>query len=568
MFLTERFGTPFTRGFYSSRDNIQTLSAAYMERARYWLRECEAKHSECRAHKPNFIPTRLVHVGTWDSPIPVLLEMSTGFGSICQERRYCSLSHRWVEAELELKTTNMDDLVQEIPMQYLSKAARDAILVTRNLGVKYLWIDSLCIIQDSEDDWMKEAALMADIYENSVCTIAAAGEATVSDEAAFAAQNRLIYNVCRLAGSSNNGVYVLGNTTPGFNGYGLEGTNESSLVQHSDLLSRGWVYQERMLSPKMIFFGDREVLWSCRYGRASEEDPDGVPTMEIFGPLVSAEQMNANRDIISVISNFEKLRRGDFLIPEVNDAYGLHRYSSLWYTLVSDYSSCKLSREEGRLIAFSGLAQRIQSKTGWQYLAGLWRQTLFYDLLWYRTKEVGRRGASYIAPTWSWASVTGTVELYCSIPLWSETRFEENTPRPLIDVIGAETETYPLDTTRTGKVTNGKLVVRGYLSGPLLNDSIWTENKVVFEFSRCFQVNLWLDVVFCELGDILFMPLYGAIFENSIPDVGARGAGLGLIPKTNYYERVGFFSISIIRSPRKPLPQCLKLGEKETIIIV
>jgi hypothetical protein len=301
IFLIAFDPTRFKPKVYSSRDTVQTLSAAYMDRARYWLRECEAKHTGCKAQNSNFMPTRIVHVGTSDLLIPVHLEISAGFRSLNQDRRYCSLSHRWIGVEMELKTTNVEALMEEIPIECLSKASRDAIFVTRHLGLKYLWIDSLCIIQDLPEDWTREAITMADIYENSVCTIAAAGETTVSYKAAFEAQNPLIHNHCRLAGSWKDGLYVEQFSS------GLEGTNGSSLVQHKDLISRGWVYQERILSPKILFFGDREVLWSCRYGRASEEEPDGESAKKIFGPLVSAEQLNANRNAEYRFSTFERL---------------------------------------------------------------------------------------------------------------------------------------------------------------------------------------------------------------------------------------------------------------------
>jgi Heterokaryon incompatibility protein (HET) len=566
IFLIEYFDpTDLKPNVYLSRDNVQTLSAAYMDRARYWLRECEAKHPDCKAQNPNFMPTRIVHVGTSDLLIPVHLEISTSFRSLNQDRRYCSLSHRWIGVEMELKTTNVEALMEEIPIESLSKASRDAIFVTRHLGLKYLWIDSLCIIQDSPEDWTREAATMAEIYENSVCTIAAAGETTVSCKAAFKAQNPLIHNHCRLGGSWNDGLYVKQFSS------GLEGTNGSSLVQHKDLISRGWVYQERILSPKMIFFGDREILWSCRYGKASEEEPDGKSAKKIFGPLVSAEQLKASRNAVRGFSDFERLLQGTIV-----DAHGvdnfLHTRSFEWYQLISAYTICDLSHEGDRLIALAGLAQRIQSKTGWQYLAGLWRQSLFHDLRWYRTGEAKERSKSYIAPTWSWASVGGNVSWHMLSA--SHTELE---PHPLIDIISVETETHSLDTTSTGKVTSGSLVVHGCLktAAVFVFPPDWShypmhpsEDGLPLMISNYTMVGwLWLDVVFCELERILFMPLISDIFRKHSISSGSRtGFGLALIPKANYYERIGFFSLHA--SKARDLPQqWLIPGRKEIIVI-
>jgi hypothetical protein len=494
------------------------------------------------------------------------LEINAGFGPLNQEKRYCSLSHRWVGVELQLKTTNFNELREKIPMDCLSKASRDAILVTRSLGFKYLWIDSLCIIQDLKEDWIREAAKMADVYENSACTIAAAGEATVSGEDAFIAQNPLIQNYCKVAGLWEDGLHVSPPTS------GLEGTNKSPLFQHDDLLSRGWVYQERMLSRKIIFFGDREVQWSCQYGEASEEEPDGKSSDEIFGALVSEEQMNANWDTtrsynMRNISAFNQLRQGSF---DILNANGTYEHSIAWYKIISEYSGCKLSREEDRLIAMSGLAQRIQAKTGWQYLAGLWRQSLLYDMLWYRIGKANRRGESYIAPTWSWASVGEEVSTYLLRISAGQSEQAELAKYPLVDIISADTETHPLDTTCTGKVNNGNLMVRGCLKNATefilptkySNPSLLSEGGPLCFMVRGRKIDVgWfsLDFISSKLEDILFIPLVSSgltLNETAI-------SGLALIPKANYYERIGYFELNTSYLPR----EWLKLGEKETIVI-
>jgi len=563
-------------GSYSSRDDVQTLSEEYMERARYWMRECEAKHSNCKPRNTNFMPTRIVHVGTWGTLVPIHLEISADSKSLNQERRYCSLSHRWTGDELVLKNANVGAMMKNIPLDCLSKATRDAILITRHLGLRYLWVDTLCIVQDSHEDWTREAATMAHVYENSVCTIAAAGEATVSKEAAFEARNPLIYMDCRIAGSSEDGIYVEGERV-----FTSEGTIESKLVQHHDLLSRGWVYQEQILSPKIIFFGDREVLWSCQYGKASEERPDGSnhywgppDRPMIFGPLISVEELDRSQYDdhsnfrYSGISCFRKLQQ---------DLYdGPRDHANKWYSLVCEYSSRKLSQEEDRLIALSGLAQRVQERSGWKYLAGLWQPSLLFDLLWYQQKEATGRGKSYIAPTWSWASVGGAISYFNylgkGLAFFS---LEE-----LVEVVSAETETHPLDKTGTGKVTDGTLVVRGYLKDPAelpyLRD--WdlrlkekTKHTVEIYVSHGIFVGIiWLDVDFCDLKEkILLMPMLGdiSVGDSSLHDC----IGLVLTPKIGYCERIGLFWIYgfdfFAHLQRAGIPEWLLLGEKERIVI-
>jgi hypothetical protein len=198
-----------------------------------------------------------------------------------------------------------------------------------------------------------------------------------------------------------------------------------------------------------------------------------------------------------------------------------HLRSFIWYQLISAYTVCELSHEEDRLIALAGLAQRIQSKTGWQYLAGLWRQSLFHNLRWNRTGEAKERSKSYIPPTWSWASVGGKVSWQALSA--SHTKPE---PHPLIDIISVETETHPLDTTGTGKVTNGSLIVHGYLKtlAEFIFPPDWSsylasppENALPLMISNYHIVGwLWLDVVFYELEKFLFMPDWRHIQEAFI----------------------------------------------------
>lgn len=152
---------------------LHTWSAPHAELARYWLDQCLAKHVKCRESKPNHIPTRLLCLDSAGDTGCVRLYKTTdediGLG-------YCTLSHCWGGATdiLTLTSQNITSLFNSIKIEHLPKTFRDAIEVTKALGLEYLWIDSLCIIQDSSDDWSREAAVMGTIYANATCTISAA----------------------------------------------------------------------------------------------------------------------------------------------------------------------------------------------------------------------------------------------------------------------------------------------------------------------------------------------------------------------------------------------------------
>ena len=135
--------------------------------ARSLVAECFNSHVECREHKLQpegepLLPTRLIDVGKSRDEIPRLCLSNGGRG------KWVALSHCWGDRPF-LKTTksNIDEMQGGIKTSTLLATFQDAIAITKDLGVRFLWIDSLCIIQDSEEDWRNEAANMPEIYRNS-----------------------------------------------------------------------------------------------------------------------------------------------------------------------------------------------------------------------------------------------------------------------------------------------------------------------------------------------------------------------------------------------------------------
>jgi hypothetical protein len=146
---------------------------------RKWLKNCIKTHKKCRPLEQNSVsdpccesvalPIRLVDVGSPAGEIcPFLAETRGKRGS------YLTLSHRWGERQkTETTKDNIDRFKQALPMDELPQTFKDAIMVTRQLGFQYIWIDSLCIIQHDKEDWFRESAKMGDIFESSSCTLAA-----------------------------------------------------------------------------------------------------------------------------------------------------------------------------------------------------------------------------------------------------------------------------------------------------------------------------------------------------------------------------------------------------------
>jgi len=212
------------------------------ELAKRWLNDCLCSHDYCQkaTTQETRLPTRVLDIGPVDgSEQPYLLETRGMHGS------YIALSHCW-GGQVPLTTTSNTISQRKlcISLTSLPKTFRDAVLISRRLGVRYLWIDSLCIIQDSKIDWEKESAIMGDVYGHSYLTIAARGAANA--EIGCFIPRKKEFPTCCLEyrnGSIKGHMYV---RDPAF---------QTERIDQSPLDERGWVFQERILSPRNLYYG-------------------------------------------------------------------------------------------------------------------------------------------------------------------------------------------------------------------------------------------------------------------------------------------------------------------------
>jgi hypothetical protein len=197
------------------------------------------------------LPTRTLDVGTTNRP---LLRLYTP--SHVEAVRYLALSHRWGDQVIHKAfcTTNatVADMHRSIAIEALPRTFRDAIIITRALGVRYIWIDSLCIIQDDENDWRIEAERMENVFENAYCVLAAT-RAKGSSEGFLGP--RPVREFVQLREPAGDEYYI------------CEDIDDFSKdVEESDLSQRGWVLQERALAHRTIFYTKRQVYWECGHG--------------------------------------------------------------------------------------------------------------------------------------------------------------------------------------------------------------------------------------------------------------------------------------------------------------
>ncbi|KAF4458281.1 het domain-containing [Fusarium albosuccineum] len=367
-----------------------------IELIKAWLFECEKKHHGCK--KPHSIlPDRAVFVGPRGDPCLVETHGSQG--------KYIALSHRWGgHVSLQLKKDSLDDLKRGIPFSRFPRTFQDAITICRALGVEHIWIDSICIIQDSKEDWDIQGSKMDQVYANCLLTIAAdaaenGDSGFITNPAREALKNKTRKIVCTGPKGQVGEFFVRPLRQFGSRGgFGRHydswerGDLEASqrlTEQGSYLLKRGWVLQETFLPRRILHFLPDEFSWRCASASRCEckvrpHDKKRV----VHEPL-------------------------DLELPREINTENLKEY---WKEVVEQYTRRKLTFPSDRLVALAGLASRAHSiNPKVNYYAGLCSDVLPSTLLWIVDRPVGvessecacKRIEPAIAPTWSWASVTG-----------------------------------------------------------------------------------------------------------------------------------------------------------------
>ncbi|KAL6835734.1 hypothetical protein J3E69DRAFT_352248 [Trichoderma sp. SZMC 28015] len=324
----------------------------------------------------NYMPTRVIDV----SSCLRLIETSNGI-----KGNYVALSHCWGNLKKEDRfctyTHNIEILKKEIPYKSLPKSFQDAVTVTRNLGVPYLWIDSLCIIQEDQEDWESEAAKMGDVFSFAYCTIAASSAASSLD--GFLRKRKSRKSRASVKIQTSEGPLYLAKAIDDFHTH----------VEQSKLSRRGWVLQERALSRRTIYFTSTQIYWECGNGIICETLASlRNPQSQILGDSkFPASSLKYFKD--------DRIR----LIQHVNELY-----SNLLLTNATDRPKAILGLQ-------SRLAHTFKSRASY----GVYESYLERTLLWQADENNSLSLISYkddhIIPSWSWMAYTGGIK-YMDIP--------------------------------------------------------------------------------------------------------------------------------------------------------
>ncbi|RMJ18090.1 hypothetical protein CDV36_002225 [Fusarium kuroshium] len=398
-----------THGYVRVLDSPRTWSLETSNSIRSWLKSCTSSHDRCTKSKATSrLPLRLVDVmSTGLFKFQPMEEMgpeefnllslenlhnvrivSTAH-SLPPKTPYLTLSHRWGTPPSILLTKKASFLLTDDISPHLlncNEAAvfRHAVHVTRALGFRYIWIDALCIMQDDEPEMTAEIMHMDEIYLGSTLNISAT-EGRVREGLVFE-RKPLYTNPCRATVRlSETQEQVQLHAFP---------ERWRLLPSEGPLNKRGWVFQERILAPRIVHFTKDQVFWECHSLEASEVLPHGVPDR-------SPTHFDKSVGISSTSSNIQEVK-------------------SRWYELVEEYSQTSLSYPDDRLLAISAVAKRFCSTMRLKppdYLAGMWKDDLPQSMLWSQHPLPGRSGPEPTsieyemsnAPSWSWASILAPI---------------------------------------------------------------------------------------------------------------------------------------------------------------
>ncbi|KAL9114073.1 MAG: hypothetical protein Q9227_001845 [Pyrenula ochraceoflavens] len=545
-----------------------TASQSYTEEISRMVKECTETHTQCVMPSPNFHPTRLIHVNPSDNEMDAVTLVETA--NWAHSAQYIALSYCWGGIEPLCKTTvsSLKERTQCIMWDTLPRTIQDAVTFARWFGIDYLWVDSICIVQDDRDDWEREAIRMFEVYQNAFLTLAAlhgkdslAGLFTNLDanyqfkalEIEHDGEKYEIY--CRKLHNGACSIHDMG---------------ESPHSQFVPLKQRGWTLQERLISPRTIFFGHHGLTWECRTSADCE--------------CLRVHSMNHGEPKAPTLKQ-RFLSQDDPSFRLGNDG---------WYNIVSNYTTCSLSKVSDRLIAIGAIAKHYSlSRPGDTYLAGLWRSTFLDDMIWNCSGEptFGKPGRTikdhliraetlpreWVAPSWSWASVNTHVT-FCS-----RGQPDTTVSQPLLEILDVQVKYR--NSEPFGVALSAYARLRGYVLscsvGPIWRMTDRGIRVECFQHTYDWRVDLdprpydtWRDMCFekdddDDSGQYLFKDLHLMVLAESNPS--ARWTAALLCRTEIDQEEHGghvFSRIGIVELPSwELLPRLQKLEKREVILV-
>ncbi|KAK1499370.1 HET domain-containing protein [Colletotrichum cuscutae] len=367
----------------SNCDKDQSVPS-HWQMAQTEIFQCQADHA-CFPIGEVELPTRLVDLSNHANNLITIKNTA----EVGKNIRYAALLYCWGKSNtFTIISATLADRQQGFSPSALPISLQDALRVAQGLRMQYIWIDALCILQDSDEDWLYESARMASIYKNSFITILAANAPDSGDGFFSIAAHQCQIPVKPLHEDIQNASIIL-----------------DTSVQFKDeaISRRAWALQEWELAPRRLVFTSSRIHCICPHSLLDKIKMK--PFFPMYTPWLQRKEV----------------------------------FASYWDGLVQNYSSRSLTNPANRLPAIEGMAREfdtlLNGRLG-RYLAGLWQKQLERSLLWrqggaldiFLPKSQKSRPEKWVAPSWSWASVQGSVDFAFA-----------QTGESLVDIIGAET---------------------------------------------------------------------------------------------------------------------------------
>ncbi|KAI1748210.1 heterokaryon incompatibility protein-domain-containing protein [Xylaria castorea] len=471
-----------------------TSCSSAIQTALSWLQHCRHQHPRCDRYSAGvrtWRPKRLIDLGRqglrhWKLIHTAMLDPSSSRDS------YIALSYRWGPSpRVLLLSSSMDEFLLGKPIKDLPQTFQDLTVIARKFFIRFIWIDALCIIQDSEEDWHVQALAMRQVYAHAAFTVAASAS-TDEDGGLFRRRDpsSVFPSIVKLPSCTS-----VPNT---FRIFERDYWDRNILA--GPLHKRGWVFQERYLSPRVLYFSTTQIFWECFEEAKCESFPKGIP-------------FHFSDKNLSTLWDFAEANETPSSHPNDKTVMPIAVYS-VWRDLVKQYSQCSLTKARDKFPAFAGIAKLFREITGDVYLAGLWQSRFLEGLDWRVAEPVSKASSEYRAPSWSWASVDGPFR-----PLLPGAIFEH-----LVELMTVKVRHHGLDP--TGCISGGDLMLRGSLIRATVKskqqDGYWEvevhprgqlgAGLLPFEV----QVRFWLDYQGIDIshGQVLyFLPLNANMTE-------------------------------------------------------
>lgn len=362
---------------------LEVGSDRAMSLAMELMQNCSNNH-DCQ-HPPHPCPPLPTRVIDCSDPSQPCLLVTNGL-----RERYVALSYVWGEPQLHSTTAkNIDSYMKSIDFDLFPKTLRDAVLTTHRMGIRYLWVDSLCIIQDSDEDKVHELSRMRNVYRDSYVTIVAASARRVSEGFLQTRENYVADEAVELP-------FVL----PDGTGTGTVYFCDRKDPPEEPVNTRGWCMQELFLSPRVLLFASHTLQYRC---------------MKLTENIGGADNVDWNSALWLEPDSIRSL------LP-LETPERTKKIREAWRVAVKNYTSRAISVPGDKLIALAALAEEYHDVIQTSYIAGLWESTFLADLLWSRDTDSDAisRPECYRAPSWSWAAIDGEISMWDALSAQEE----------------------------------------------------------------------------------------------------------------------------------------------------